>query len=195
MARIWLILFFAVLFAPAGAFAQKAAEAPPAPSAAVQAAADNGSPDYVLGVADRVRITVYNETQLTGEFPVNSNGFISFPLIGDVRAQGLTATELARGLEKKLGDGYLIDPRISIDVLTFRPFYILGEVSKSGEYPYSSGLTVVNAIAKAEGFTYRANKKYVFLKRAGTTEEQRIRLTSHLLVQPGDTIRIGERLF
>jgi polysaccharide export outer membrane protein len=151
--------------------------------------------DYKLGVSDKVRIVVYNEPTLSGEFPVNANGAIAFPLIGDVPASGQTATQLARQIEAKLADGLLRDPKVSIDVASFRPFYILGEVNKPGEYPYSVGLSVLNAVATAQGFTYRADKRRVYIKSAGENGETVQRLDSATPVKPGDTIRIGERFF
>ena len=92
-------------------------------------------------------------------------------------------------------EGYVKDPRVSVEVMTYRPFYILGEVQKPGEYPYSNGLTVLNAVATAGGFTYRANTKKVFIKRAESSTEEKYPLNSQTPVAPGDTIRIGERLF
>ena len=172
-----------------------AASAPSAPSAAGVAAPISGAGDYLLGAADKVRIIVYNEPTLSGEFLVNANGTLSMPLIGDVAAAGRTPTQVRDEIETKLADGLLKEPRVSIDVLTYRPFFILGEVNKPGEYPYSSGLTVLNAVATAQGFTYRAEKRKVFVKRANSAGETVETLTSDLLVQPGDTIRIGERYF
>jgi polysaccharide export outer membrane protein len=151
--------------------------------------------DYRLGVADKIRILIFDEPSLSGEFLVNANGKLSLPLIGDVDAAGVTTTALAATIQRKLADGYLREPRVSIDVLTFRPYYILGEVNKPGEYPYSSGLTVLNAVATAEGFTYRASKKSVVVKHAGEATEETVPLSPDLRVRPGDTIRIRERLF
>lgn len=165
---------------------------PAQPSPPVAATATG---DYRLGVSDKLRITVFNEPTMSGEFPIGPGGTVAVPLVGDIAAVGATPTELARRIETKLADGYLKNPKVSVDVLTFRPFYILGEVGRSGEYPYSVGLTVMNAIATAQGFSYRANQKYVFLKHAGEATEKKVRLTPDLAVQPGDTIRIGERYF
>ena len=151
--------------------------------------------DYRLGVADKVRIIVFDEPSLSGEFLVNANGSLSMPLIGDVPVAGSTASMVTQAIRKRLSDGFLKEPQVSIDILTFRPFYILGEVNKPGEYPYSSGLTVFNAVATAQGFTYRANKKKVVIKHAGATDESKEKLTPDLQVRPGDTIRIQERLF
>ena len=151
--------------------------------------------EYTLGVGDQLRVIVFGEDNLSGEFVVDSSGFVSLPLIGEVQASGSSIREFQKSVEAKLLDGYLNDPRVSAEVLNFRPYYILGEVTTSGEYPYSNGLTVLNAVATAGGFSYRANKKYVFIKRAGETNEVRYPLTVTTPVQPGDTIRIGERLF
>jgi len=150
---------------------------------------------YQLGIQDELRVTVFNEPNLSGQFVVNSNGMLSLPLIGEVRAAGTTIDQLRGEITTKLGDGYLKNPKVSLQVLTFRPFYILGEVNKPGKYPYSTGLTVLNAVATAEGFTYRANKRRVFVKHAGVADEKPIELTPNTPVQPGDTIRIGERYF
>ena len=151
--------------------------------------------EYTLGVGDQVRVIVFGEDNLSGEFVVDSSGFISMPLIGEVQASGSSIRGFQKAVEARLLDGYLNDPRVSAEVMNFRPYYILGEVTTSGEYPYSNGLTVLNAVATAGGFSYRANKKYVFIKRAGETNEVRYPLTVTTPVQPGDTIRIGERLF
>lgn len=153
------------------------------------------SMDYLLGPADKVRVTVYGEPTLSGEFFVTGSGLMSLPLIGEIKAGGLTVGQFQDAVQKALSDGYLKDPRVSAEVLTFRPFYILGEVDKPGTYPYTSGLTVLNAVATAGGFTYRADKKSVFVKHNGETTEEKSVLTPSTLVAPGDTIRIGERFF
>lgn len=151
--------------------------------------------DYRLGSADKVRITVFNEPTLTGEFVVGPSGDLSLPLIGSVSATGSTTAELGQRIQTRLADGYLRDPKVSIDVLTYRPYYILGEVNQPGEYPFSARLTVINAVATAKGFTYRANQGRVFVKSAGSSVEREVPLSSDLLVQPGDTLRFGERYF
>jgi len=122
-------------------------------------------------------------------------GKISFPLVGDVTAGGKTVSELETELEDALRDGFLKQPRVSIEVLEYRPFFILGEVMKPGEYPYTNGLTVLNAVATANGFTYRADTHKVYIRRANATQEQQYQLTTSTPVEPGDTIRIGERFF
>jgi protein involved in polysaccharide export with SLBB domain len=163
------------------------------PNVPVQAAASGY--EYKLGSGDKIRLIIFGEPDLSGEFTISGDGVVSLPLIRDVHAAGLTATELQVKIETAFKEGYLKDPRVSIEVMTFRPFYILGEVNKPGEYPYSNGITVVNAVALAQGFTYRANQKKVFLRHSGATEEDQVPLTSTTMVAPGDTIRIAERYF
>lgn len=166
----------------------------PSSPAAVRSGADMA--DYKLGSDDKIRIIVFGEESLTGEFLVPGGvGQIAFPLIGDVQAGGLTVSQLQNEIEAKLRDGYLKDPHVSIEVLTYRPFYILGEVTKPGEYPYSNGLTVLNAVATANGFTYRADTHRIYIKRAGESKETEYKLESDTPVAPGDTIRVRERFF
>lgn len=151
--------------------------------------------DYRLGAGDKIRVIVYGEDSLTGEFFVGGSGKVSLPLVGEVQATGLTIKEFQAEVTTSLQQGYLKDPKVSAEVLNYRPFYILGEVNKPGEYPYTNGLTVLNAVATANGFTYRANTKKVFIKRAGDAGEHEYPLTSVTAVAPGDTIRIAERFF
>ena len=152
-------------------------------------------PEYRMGSGDKIRVITFGEEALTGEFFVGGSGNVSLPLIGEVKAAGLSISEFQGQVESKLKEGYLKEPRVSVEVLNYRPFYILGEVEKPGTYPYTNGLTVLNAVATAEGFTYRANTKRVFIKRGDGNSEQEFPLTSQTLVAPGDTIRIGERFF
>lgn len=160
--------------------------------------ASNAAPatsDYLLGSGDKVRVTVYGEPELSGEFFVTGSGLVSLPLIGEVRAAGLNVRQFQDTVQDALSKGYLKEPRVSAEVLSFRPFYILGEVDKPGTYPYTSGLTVFNAVATAGGFTYRADKNKVYIKRLGEAEEHKYPLDPSVTVAPGDTIRIGERFF
>lgn len=164
--------------------------------AAVQDSADaRVVPEYRLGPADKVRVNVFGEEALTGEFLVGGSGKISLPLIGEIQAAGLTISELQEGIAALLRDGYINEPRVNAEVLNYRPFYILGEVNKPGEYPYTNNLTVLNAVATAEGFTYRADTRRVYIKRADGAFEQAFPLSTATQVAPGDTIRIGERFF
>ena len=150
---------------------------------------------YRLGAGDKLRISTFGEEKLSGEFVVDGAGLVSLPLIGSQKAGGLTAQELQSNIAAALRDGYLKDPRVSVEVLTYRPIYILGEVNRPGAYPYSEGMTVLSAVATAQGFTYRANTKRAFIKAEGEAAERSTPLTAATPVKPGDTIRIGERFF
>jgi len=146
------------------------------------------APAYVLGNGDRLRVTVFGHPDLSGEFDVDGSGAISLPLIGQLDALGLTTPELEARIVETLDGDYILNPRVSAEVINYRPFYILGEVGSPGEYPYTSGLTVLNAVAAAGGFTYRANKKVVFIKSVDGAEEQSYTLDTNTAVKPGDTI-------
>lgn len=150
---------------------------------------------YKLAAGDKLRVTVYDEPTLSGEFTVGSNGTISFPLIGDVIANDKTSNDVAQTIQARLANGYLRDPQVSAEVTGYRPFFILGEVNSPGQYPYAAGLTALNAVATAQGFTPRASTKVAYIRRAGGVEEQAYELTPDLRILPGDTIRIGERYF
>lgn len=152
---------------------------------------------YVLGPGDRIRISVYGEDRLTGEYVVTSTGELSFPLIGNVKVTGLSVADLQSLLRNKLAAGYLKDPRITAEVLVFRPFYVLGEVARPGQYPYVDGLTIQQAIATAGGYTYRAKRSRIYLRGPQQSSENEVDLKKNPLkpIQPGDTIRIGERFF
>jgi polysaccharide export outer membrane protein len=151
--------------------------------------------DYRLGVQDKVKVTVYNEPTLSGEFLVNSDGALAYPLIGNVPAVNMNAKELGDAIRVRLADGFVRDPSVAVEILTFRPLYIYGEVSSPGQYPYTAGLTVLNAVALAKGFTYRANEKRIYLKRAGQLDKDEVRVGPDAPVAPGDTIRVDERFF
>jgi polysaccharide biosynthesis/export protein len=157
---------------------------------------DDASP-YTLGPGDKLRITVFGEETLTGEYGVTGAGDVSFPLIGNIPVAGRSIEDVQAELTTRLGSGYIADPRVSAEIITYRPYYILGEVGKPGQYDFAVGLTVEQAVAAAGGFTYRANSRRVFLKRATDTREMLVDLreTPSFPVRPGDTIRIGERFF
>ena len=150
---------------------------------------------YKLGAADKLRITVFGHPDLSGEFEVDGTGSISLPLIGQMKAEGLSTAMLEESISTTLAKGYILDPRVSAEVINYRPFYILGEVGQPGQYPYTNGLTVQNAVAAAGGFTYRANKRVVYIKSMDSDREIAYDLTPGTVVKPGDTLRIGERIF
>ncbi len=180
--------------APVVAAAQAAGGAAAA-AASIPAGPAGADVNYKLGTGDKLRIIVFGETSLSGEFVISDSGEVAFPLIGNVHAAGLTVEQFQEGLRTRLSDGYLRDPRVSAEVENYRPFYILGEVQKPGEYPYTTGLTVLNAVATAGGFSYRANTKTVTIRHSGGTAEVPVKLTATSAVGPGDTIVIKERFF
>jgi polysaccharide export outer membrane protein len=171
--------------------------ATPTPGVAQQKHAASGPSGrtYVLGANDRVRIKVYGEPDITGEYEVDGSGAVSIPLAGTIKAGGLTTRQLERAIAAALSKGIVRDPRVNVEIALYRPYYILGEVKKSGEYPYKSGLTVLDAVASAGGYTYRANESKVLLRRAGSAVEETYPLDAPVLVYPGDNIRIPERYF
>lgn len=150
--------------------------------------------EYVLDVGDKLRITVFGEADLSGEFEISSTGTVSLPLIGEVRAARKTIVGLQADVVSRLSGSYLKDPRVSIEVLNYRPFFILGEVIKPGSYNYVNGMTVINAIALSGGFTYRADKQGIEMKRGGQDATYR-RVREETPVLPGDVIRVPERFF
>lgn len=159
-------------------------------SASLSAAAS--SAEYTLGSEDKIRLTVFGEQQLSGEFLVDSSGSVSLPLIGEVRAGGLTLRQFEAGVAARLKQGYLQDPKVSAEVVNFRPIYIMGEVSKPGQYPYVSNMTIQKAVALAGGFSYRANESTAEIVRGG----KRFRADGALTpLMPGDELRILERYF
>lgn len=155
--------------------------------------ADSG---YRLGAGDKVRVTVFGEADLTGEYEIDGSGVVAFPLVGEVKAVGGTARDLENGIAKKLSQGYLKNPTVSVEVLSYRPFFILGEVKRPGSYPYKNGLNVLNAVALAGGYTYRAKSNVWVITRSGDKEfQEREVQNGNFIVRPGDTIMIPERFF
>ncbi len=148
-----------------------------------------------LAAGDRIRVTVYGEDRISGEYQIDPNGMISLPLAGTVTAAGLTKPALETVLAEKLKGSYLRNPKVTVDVVTFRPFYVLGEVQKPGEYPFRSGLNVLSAIAIAGGVTYRANASKVYIQRFGSTELTEYAQSPTVAVMPGDVVRVPERYF
>ncbi len=150
--------------------------------------------EYQLGPGDQLRVTVFGEADLTGSYIVGSQGSISYPLVGEVHAAGLTIPQFTAALQHAL-EAYVRQPNVSVEVANYRPFFILGEVQHPGTYPYSANLTVLNAVATAGGFTYRANEGRVFIRHANEQVEHSYPISIATPVLPGDTVRIGERFF
>lgn len=189
-------LIFLLLSAPLLAACESAGQLGGATLSSAPAAGQQGErPGYVLGTGDKVRVIVFGEEQLTGEFVVDATGSVSLPLIGQTPASGLTPQQFAQSVTERLKAGYVRDPKVSVEVVSFRPFYIIGEVTKAGEYGYKSGLNVMGAIALAGGYSYRANQRTVYIRRNGEPEEKSYPASTSVLVYPGDVIRIPERYF
>lgn len=146
---------------------------------------------YILGPGDRVRVIVFNEADLSGDFDIDGRGQISVPLVGEIQAGGGTVRQVERTIEDKLREGFLRDPKVSAQVIGYRPFFILGEVRAPGSYPYVNGMTIVSAVAIAGGYTPRANRREVVIIRAG----REMKANEETVVMPGDTVRINERFF
>jgi polysaccharide export outer membrane protein len=152
--------------------------------------------EYQLGPGDRIRIITFGGEELTGEFRVNDSGDIAVPLVGTVQAAGLTSKQLEQRLEQSLTQSHLFkNPSVSVEIVAYRPIFVLGEVSKPGQYPYQPGMTVLTAVAIAGGFTYRAiEDSFSVVRTVGgkAVEGQGLRQT---FVQPGDVITVYERHF
>jgi protein involved in polysaccharide export with SLBB domain len=160
-------------------------------------AAENEQPreNYQLGPGDKLSVTVFDQAELSGQYTINGAGQFVMPFIDEVQAEGLTIPELSELIVSKLKPDYLINPRVSIEVLNFRPFYIIGEIDSPGSYPYIEGMTYLTAVAIAGGFTYRAKKKYVMVKRKDDPEGKEIKTKLTEDLSPGDIIRVAERMF
>lgn len=187
--RLQLPAFFAAIlavFALAGCVATQ----PLTTSATI---AEFSPQEYRLTPGDKVQITVFNEVSLSGIVEISSDGMIDLQLIGQVDAGDKTTAELAKAIANRYSQGFLINPIVTAQVTNYRPFSVLGEVNRPGNFAYVPGLTVSGAIAAAEGFTYRAQTKSIFIKRRGEPQERAYEWTSDLPVMPGDTIRVGER--
>lgn len=150
---------------------------------------------YRLGSGDKIRVTVFNERDLSGDFDVNDQGLVSLPLIGQVRVGGLSIAETQQIITERYGKDYLVNPRVNVEVLNYRPFFILGEVRSPGSYPYVSGMTVLNAVALAGGYTPRANHDRITVKRAADPQSVEQPVAEGTAVLPGDVIRVHERFF
>ena len=153
-------------------------------------------PDYRLGPNDRVRIIVFGQPTLTGEFTLDGNGVLAFPLIGNVNASGQTPSQLQQAIASRLDPDFLRNPSVSAEVITRRPFYVIGEVQKPGNYPYVTDMTALNAVAMAGGYTYRARQNDLYIKRLDSNGRMvRIAAKPETKVRPGDTVEIKERYF
>jgi polysaccharide biosynthesis/export protein len=150
---------------------------------------------YVLGACDRVQIVIYKTDEANSQYTVSDGGMIGVPLIGPVHAAGLTVAGLQNEIRDKLAEGFIENPKVSVEVILYRPFYILGAVTKPGAYPYVPGTTIQSAVAIAGGYTYRADESFAVTDRKLDHGGVRGRSDPDDDVLPGDVIRISERYF
>ena len=174
---------------------------PPMPvEAAATAGGAEGEPladiaSYKLGPGDALRVTVFRHEDLSGEFSLDGEGNFAMPLVGEIRGGGRTARQLEDEIELALkSGGYLIEPQVSVEVLNYRPFYIIGEVNNPGSFEYVNGMTVINAVALAGGFTYRADQDDIVISRGGSSGPE-MQAAPDTKVLPGDIIEVQERFF
>ena len=166
------------------------------PEASTAELASSHMQQYKLGPGDKLRVITFGHEDLTSEFIVSDGGDIAFPLVGQLKAAGSTTDQFQVTLANALkSGGFVINPNVAVEVIEYRPFFVLGEVQKPGSYPYSAGLTALSAIATAGGLTYRANQRKIYVRRADSTREIEVTVTAATPVMPGDTIRLGERIF
>ena len=151
---------------------------------------------YRLMVGDKVRVTLYDVATETGEYTVDTAGTIIVPPLAPLKVAGLTPSEAGKLIEQRFTEGGLLRaPRITVEVTTYGPVYVLGEVTRPGEFVYKPGMSLLAAVAAAGGYTYRADKSRVFIRRAQDRLETEYRLRSDLVVMPGDVIRVPEIYF
>jgi polysaccharide export outer membrane protein len=151
--------------------------------------------EYRLGPGDRVHVDVFGEPDMSGDYDVDSAGALPLKLIGRIEARGQTGHDLGLAIERRLADGYLQNPHVSVSVIAYRPFYVLGEVQKPGPYPYVAGMTVAHAVAIAGGYTYRASKRSITVQHFDDPGAQQDSVDEGSLVLPGDLVRVPERMF
>ncbi len=166
------------------------------PGADLPPLADYTAGAYRLGGGDQVRVITFGSEQLSGQFHVDDQGQVAMPLVGDIQAGGLTSTQFAAKLEGTLSSRkFLKDPKVSVEVLAYRPIFVLGEVTKPGQYNYSPGMTMLTAVAVAGGFTYRAVEAYAGDVRTVGGAATEGKITPHSFLAPGDVVKVYERHF
>jgi polysaccharide export outer membrane protein len=160
-----------------------------------QVATQWASASYTLASGDKLRIIVFGQETLSNIYAVDGAGRISMPLIGPVQVAGRSTAEAAHAIEAKLRAGFLREPRVTVEVDAYRPFFVLGEVTTSGQFPFVNGMTVQTAVAIAGGFTPRAQRGSAEITRQTPQGPITATVPVTYAVRPGDTIVIGERWF
>jgi len=152
-------------------------------------------PEIKLSPGDKLRVTVFGEDKLSGDFDLDLNGNASLPLAGTVNLAGQTKQQAEATIARKLRSEYLRSPKVTVDVTSFRPFYVIGQVERPGEFPYRNRLNIISAMAVAGGPTFRASKSKVYIQRGGVGAFEEVELSPSIPVFPGDIIRVPERYF
>lgn len=151
---------------------------------------------YPIAPGDRLRVTVFGDAGLTAEYGVDEGGVVTIPLAGPVSVAGRSTDEAAKAIAGALKTAEAIrNPSVTVEVLTLRPFYILGEVTRPGEYPYKPGMSLFAAVATAGGYTYRADRAQVYIRKASEKTERVYDLRTDIAIMPGDVIRVPESYF
>ncbi len=151
--------------------------------------------NYELDSGDRIRLSVFEQRNLSRIYVIDAGGYISVPLIGNVSVRGLTTKGVEQAVADKLSEKYIRDPKVSVEINTYRPFYILGQVRNSGRFPFVNGMTVRSAVAVAGGYTARANKRKILLTRRLNAKRITTYVQPGYYIRPGDTLEIRERFF
>jgi protein involved in polysaccharide export with SLBB domain len=165
-------------------------------AAATAAAVNPPVPEFRVGAGDKLKVNVFGEQTLTGEYVVDPSGSLAMPLAGSIPVAGATVREVENRIAAKLRGSFIKNPKVAVEIASFRPFYVIGEVTKPGEYPYRAGLNLLSAVAVAGGYTYRANTNRVMITRAGSAQEVAMDTRAGpIVINPGDVVRITERFF
>jgi polysaccharide export outer membrane protein len=190
-------LVLVALAGPAGlAHAQNVALRDPTPPLPMRPALDDsGKPDYVLGTGDKVKITVYGEDDLGGTFQVDAKGYVQLPLVGPIMAAGGTGTELGARYRSALADGFVLGPKVAVEVAQYRPFYVIGEINRPGQFDYANGMSVMDAVALAGGYTIKAVSSSVYIRHANQKDEQEEPVDETTKIEPGDVVRVPATTF
>jgi polysaccharide export outer membrane protein len=158
-------------------------------------AAPTADSSYRLGSGDKLRITIYEQDKLSGDYTVDDGGRVSIPLLAPVPAAGLSTVQLEKAIANELRKTLIRDPNVTVQIVTFRPFFILGEVKQPGKYAFVPGMSVETAVAIAGGYTYRAKTNSAEISRPGPDGIEKLKVSADAEVRPGDTIKVTGRLF
>jgi len=184
----WLRNFFCIVFGLLGLLTACTGTEREDPGVAVHG-------PVTLESGDRIRLTVWGQDQMTGEYLVEKDGNIAVPLAGRVQVANLTPPEAEKAVRDKLRNGLVVDPKVTVDVIQFRPIYVVGEVNHPGAYDFTSNITVINAVSLAGGFTYRAKEDSITVMRGTGPNQKKYNVSQTTMLQPGDVVTVPQRYF